>query len=164
MLVQKKEDTKYIKKEIVSQPWNVNYLEIPGLQKLNLEMPRFVRLAVVQTCPKAISPSKQQALEEAQGFGLVKEGMMCGQTKGSEVDKDPLHAFVGVVASPLECYTAVAALEGKYFTFGTETGPKPNNAGKCYMETTKDGEACPEKWVNGPTDFYKILPMDADAK
>jgi len=154
----KKEDVKFIHKEIASQPWKVNYLEIPGMEKLNREMPKFVRLAVVQTCPKAVSPSAMKAQEEANGFKLVKEGMMCGQTKGAEVNKDPLHKFVGVVADPKACYVAVAALEGKYFTFGTETGPKPNNAGSCYMEATKD-KKCAKGWVNGPTDFYEIIPM-----
>jgi len=156
----KKEDVDFIKKEVVSQPWNVNYLQIPGVGKLSRELLKWARLAVVQTCPKALSPTKMAATEEAQGFKLVKEGMQCGQTKGSEIDKDPLHLFLGVVASPMDCMVAASALEVQYFTFGTETGPKPNNAGKCYAEMTKDGAACAEGWVDGPTDYYEVLPIE----
>lgn len=157
-------DVEYLKKEIVSQPWNVNYLQIPGLQKLKREMPKWVGEALVQTCPKAISPTQQAAIEEAQGFKLIKEGAWCGETPKSKPNEDPLHKFLGVFASPAECMNTVQALEGKYFSYGTETGKKPNNQGMCYMETTKDGKACPEKFVNGPTNYYEIVPMDIEGE
>lgn len=155
-----KNDVEYLHKEIVSQPWQVNYLSIPGVKKLKREMDRWASEALVQTCPKALSPSQVAAQAEAQGFKLVKEGQWCGETAKSKPNKDPLHQFLGVVPSPAECMTLVAALEGKFFSYGTETGKAPNNKGMCYMETTKDGDACPEKWVNGPTNYYKVLPLE----
>lgn len=153
-------DEKFLKKEIVSQPWQVNYLLVPGLQKLKREMDRWVGEALVQTCPKALSPSQQEALAEEQGFKLIKEGRWCGETKGAKPNEDPLHVFMGVMASPAECMEAVSAMEGKFFTYGTETGKKPNNQGSCYMETAKDIAECEGKWVKGPTDFYEVMILD----
>lgn len=154
-------DVEYVKSEIVSQPWQMNYLTIPGVQKLKREMAKWVGEALVQTCPKALSPSQMETQAEELGFRLIKEGMWCGETPGAKPNEDKLHEFMGVVASPAMCMELVLSMEGKYFSYGTETGKKPNNQGSCYLETAAtDGGKCSEKWVNGPTNFYEVLPLE----
>merc|ERR1719217_471254 len=65
-------------KSLVSEPEKANYLHIKGLKKLKREMDKWVKQVVVQSCPKAISPTKFETDSEAQGFELVREDQWCG--------------------------------------------------------------------------------------
>lgn len=157
-------DETYLKNEIVSQPWKINYLLIPGLTKLKREMDRWVGEALVQTCPKALSPSQVKAQAEANGFKLIKEGMWCGETKGAKPEEDPLHEFMGIMPTVAQCMETVSAMEGKFFTYGTETGKKPNNQGHCYLEAATSLSECEGKWVKGPTNFYEVVLLDIEGE
>lgn len=158
---------KSLVKELVSEPHKANYLHIKGLDKLKREMEKWVQQVVVQSCPKAYSPSKFEIDAEEEGFQLVRRRQWCGdaETKDEGIvgDGKP-HMYLGTFETPADCAASVMSEEGKYFAFGTEAN---YNKGKCYMETGVDGEptsdledkSCGMGWKKAPADFYKVLPM-----
>jgi hypothetical protein len=161
---------KSIIRHLASTPTAANYLHIKGMKKLDRELDKWVQQVVVQSCPKAYSPTKFAAESEAQGYELVRENQWCGDvvTKDENVaGEGKPHHYIGTFPSPADCMAAVSALEGKYFAFGLEAG---FNQGKCYMEEgavedptrALDDKTCGNDggWVSNPTDFYKILPIE----
>jgi uncharacterized protein YegL len=153
-----KETEEWLKQEIVSQPWKMNYLHVPGLKKLKMEQDLWVKKALVGSCPKAISPSQVEATAQAQGFKLVKEGMWCGD---DPKEGDPLHKWDlskdAAMMGPAECMAVALEMEKEYFSVGTEVN---FNKGRCYLEMTKDGEKCPEGWKKAPVNYYQIIATD----
>merc|ERR1719335_1283203 len=72
-----KDDRKFIRK-LASVPWETNLVAIPGVKKLKREMDKWVMETLVQSCPKAESPSASKVIAEEKGFLLIREGVMCG--------------------------------------------------------------------------------------
>merc|ERR1719265_2372542 len=165
---------KSIIKYLASTPEQANYLHVKGMKKLDRELDKWVKQVVVQSCPKAYSPTKFAAEAAAQGFELVREDQWCGDVikKNDKliVGEGAPHVFLGKMPTAADCMAAVAALEGKYFAYGHEVG---FNRGHCYMEegvkepTTKvKDDSCSNEggWVQTPAHFYKILPLEIGGK
>jgi len=156
-------------RHLASSPPEANYLHVKGLKKLDREMDKWVQTVVVKSCPKALSPSKFAADNEAQGFELVREGQWCGDIEKKdegEVGAGAPHMYLGTFTMPGECMAAVMELEGSFFSFGYEEN---FNKGKCYMEIGEKGDwevstgiedkSCTKGWVQTPVNFYKVNPL-----
>jgi len=164
--------------KLASDPPEANYLHIKGLKKLSREMDKWVQQVVVQSCPRALSPTKFAADTEGQGYELVREGQWCGditekvtiteKDAGGEIGTGAPHMYLGTFQEPADCMAAVMEMEGLFFSFGYEEN---FNKGKCFMElgqkgewepTTKvEDETCTAEggWQQAPVNFYKIRPL-----
>jgi uncharacterized protein YegL len=69
----KGDELKFLKEEIASQPWETNFLRIPGLLALENNEEMFLSEAVAKFCPRAISPSSIEAEAERLQYVLVRE-------------------------------------------------------------------------------------------
>merc|ERR1719160_1328962 len=64
-------DRKFTKK-LASAPWQSNLVPIPGVKKLKRQMDKYVVQTLVQSCPKAESPTAIAAKNQEMGFKLVR--------------------------------------------------------------------------------------------
>jgi hypothetical protein len=92
-----------------SQPWETHLVHIPGVLPLKADPEVFVQRCVATFCPKAISPSGAQQLEDQNGFFLLKTSGSCG-TRGEELGRD--------VTSPAACAALAEAAGHSAFSFG----------------------------------------------
>jgi hypothetical protein len=149
-----KDDKSFMENEIASEPWEANYVRIPGIKSLDRQMEYWATQVLVTSCPRAESPTSKVLVDETQGYELITEKSWCGK------EKDGFWQMVGHVASEGECYQKATELEAKYFAYGTEPGW---NEGNCYMpgKENKDPEACGNsKMVEAAVNVNKVLPME----
>merc|ERR550525_411171 len=70
-------------KRWASSPWETNYERIPGVQALQNNEDSWAQKVLVKFCPRAISPSLEQARNLEHGYLLLHEGgkpdQACGQ-------------------------------------------------------------------------------------
>jgi len=148
-----KDDKTFMENMIASEPWEANYLRIPGIKSLDRQMEFWATQVLVTACPRAFSPTSDALVVETQGFELVFEGKWCGK------EKEGMWILEEHVGSKEECYQLATEFEMEYFAFGTEPGW---NQGNCYMpsEKNKDPVKCEgSKFVQAAVEFYKVLPM-----
>jgi uncharacterized protein YegL len=148
-----KEDKTFMESEIASEPWEANYVRIPGIKALDRQMEYWATQVLVTSCPNAESPTSEELVDETQGYELLREGSWCGK------EKEGFWEMMTHASSPSECFQMAADFEQKYFAYGTEAGW---NEGNCYMPTKKneDPEGCKyAKFVEASVNFFKILPM-----
>merc|ERR1719230_395850 len=67
------EELNFMKSKLASQPWETNFLRIPGLEALENNEEVFLSEAVAKFCPRAISPSTIEAEAERLQYVLVRE-------------------------------------------------------------------------------------------
>lgn len=109
------ETDKALMQSFVSSPTRGNYLLIPGKKELKTNFKKYVTKALVQICPRAISPSLEQVHAKSQGYQLLYEGMVCGVWPGPEST---------LQESPEDCFAHAASL-GKWVTFEFTTPDPP---------------------------------------
>lgn len=139
-----KEDRKFMQ-AVASHPWRTNYVKIPGMKKLKAEMDKYVTQTLVQSCPRAESPSSSKIVAENQGFELFKDGLWCG--KGPT-----FHHMIGQYPDVSDCFREAQDLEATYFFHGTGDG----NKNFCYIEMAEDPEKCPEGFVEAEGQLFHI--------
>jgi hypothetical protein len=61
-------------KEWASQPWDTNYVRIPGLLALEFNSEMFATQMITKFCPLSLSPSKQQTMEDELQCIKIREG------------------------------------------------------------------------------------------
>jgi len=105
--VQNEENADFLKSKIVSQPWDTNFMYIPGKKALKSAYDKFASEALVLACPEAESPSLIATANEAQGFVLKAAGMVC---VGAPADKSNQ-------ASPEACKAKAEGLNWDTFAF-----------------------------------------------
>jgi len=70
-------------REWASQPWETNYERLPGVEGIIANEDLFAQRMLVKFCPRAFSPSLQEAEEQEVGFLKIKEdgypANNCGQ-------------------------------------------------------------------------------------
>lgn len=62
-----------------SQPWETNFIHVPGMEALRADESVWTQKATVMFCPMSMSPESTEAEEELSGYMLVKEGGYCGE-------------------------------------------------------------------------------------
>jgi len=67
------EDLNFLKQKLASQPWETNFLRIPGLEALKTNEELFIQQAVAKFCPRAMSPTTVAAQANALQYILVRE-------------------------------------------------------------------------------------------
>jgi uncharacterized protein YegL len=148
-----KEDKTFMENEIASEPWEANYVRIPGIKALDRQMEYWATQVLVTSCPRAMSPTSDALVTESQGYDLLREGSWCGKEKKGFWD------MLGHTESESECFELANMMEQKYFAYGTEPGW---NMGNCYVPSKKntDPEKCADaKFVEASVKFFKVLPM-----
>merc|ERR550537_972718 len=147
------DDKTFMEQMIASEPWEANYVRIPGIKALDRQMEYWTTQVLVTSCPRAFSPTSDALVTETQGFELLREDSWCGK------EKDGFWEMLSHVGSESECFELAAGFEQTYFAYGTEAGW---NLGNCYIPSKKntDPEKCADsKWVDASVKFFKILPM-----
>merc|ERR1719324_1209928 len=76
-----KEDKTFMEQMIASQPFEANYVRIPGIKALDRQMEYWATQVLVTSCPRAFSPTSDALVTETQGFELIYEGKWCGKEK-----------------------------------------------------------------------------------
>merc|ERR1719324_26419 len=151
-----KEDKTFMEQMIASEPFEANYVRIPGVKALDRAMEYWATQVLVTSCPRAFSPTSDALVTETQGFQLLREGSWCGK------EKEGFWEMIEHTGSESECFELAAEFEAKYFAYGTEPGW---NEGNCYIPTemNKDPEGCGDsKFFDASVKFFKILPMSTD--
>jgi protein required for attachment to host cells/uncharacterized protein YegL len=147
-----KDDKTFMENEIASEPWEANYVRIPGIKALDRQMEYWATQVLVTSCPRAESPTSQALVVESEGYELLREGSWCGK------EKKGFWEMIDHTESESECFSLASEFEEKYFAYGTEAGW---NLGNCYIpsKTNKDPEKCDyDKFVEAAVKFFKILP------
>jgi hypothetical protein len=107
-------------KHWASQPWETNYVRIPGLQALEYNSQLFADEVITKFCPKALSPSKQLTLEDELQCVKIRDSgapnAACGGSRISPQGAD----------SPAVCAEMARESGGLAFLLG-----KGVEAGKC---------------------------------
>merc|ERR550537_538999 len=109
-----KEDKSFMENEIASEPYEANYVRIPGIKALDRQMEYWATQVLVTSCPQAESPTSDEIVTESQGFELLREGSWCGK------EKEGYWEMMGHVGSESECFELAAGFEQTYFAYGTE--------------------------------------------
>merc|ERR1719324_2064507 len=76
-----KDDKSFMEQMIASQPWEANYVRIPGVKALDRQMEYWATQVLVTSCPRAYSPTSDALVTETNGFELIFEGKWCGKEK-----------------------------------------------------------------------------------
>jgi hypothetical protein len=76
-------------KEWVSQPWEINYMHVPGKKALEGGLDVQVSSLVQTVCPRVISPSLTEERDMERGFSLMKEGGLCGKPSAFAIRSSP---------------------------------------------------------------------------
>jgi uncharacterized protein YegL len=95
----KEDTTELLEKTLASEPEKANYLHIPGKKHLKADYNTWVTKTLVELCPKAESPSKRLAEDQARGFKLLFEAVICATDSGIIA---PASAMIA--DSPESCY------------------------------------------------------------
>jgi len=98
-----------------SQPWETNFIHVPGMEALRADESVWTQKATVMFCPMSMSPSATHAEEELSGYMLVKESGYCGE-RGGLLSQDV--ADVSVCAYLAQGAGAQAFLLGTWFRRG----------------------------------------------
>merc|ERR1719181_2283648 len=130
-----KEDKTFMEQMIASEPFEANYVRIPGVKALDRAMEYWATQVLVTSCTRAFSPTSDALVTETQGFELLREDSWCGK------EKKGYWEMLDHVGSEGECFEMANEFEQKYFAYGTEAGW---NLGNCYIpsKTNSDPEAC----------------------
>merc|ERR1719324_1928602 len=75
------DDKTFMEQMIASEPWEANYVRIPGIKALDRQMEYWVTQVLVTACPRAFSPTSDALVTETNGFELIFEGKWCGKEK-----------------------------------------------------------------------------------
>jgi uncharacterized protein YegL len=160
-------DNLEVLKQWASQPWQQNYLRIPGYDALNDNYDNWAQSLVVQFCPESLSPEHQRTMGEQEGFTLVRTGgyPSADCSKGTKMPEK--------YASPDACFDQVKAMhEGaNAFTFMKGSG---RLHGVCIAETVEvtaetwqgalwnatDVECPGGKWEESPYAFTYFMNPD----
>jgi len=146
------DDKTFMEQMIASEPWEANYVRIPGIKALDRQMEYWATQVLVTSCPRALSPTSDALVTETQGFELLREGSWCGK------EKEGMWEMIEHTGSAGACFQLASQFEQKYFAYGTEAGW---NEGNCYIPSkqNKDPEQCGDsKFVEAAVEFFKILP------
>merc|ERR550537_246167 len=76
-----KEDKSFMEGEIASEPYEANYVRIPGIKALDRQMEYWATQVLVTSCPQAESPTSKVLVDENKGFELIREDSWCGKEK-----------------------------------------------------------------------------------
>eukprot|EP00747_Dinoflagellata_sp_TGD_P154132 gnl/TRDRNA2_/TRDRNA2_177468_c6_seq19.p1 gnl/TRDRNA2_/TRDRNA2_177468_c6~~gnl/TRDRNA2_/TRDRNA2_177468_c6_seq19.p1 ORF type:complete len:174 (-),score=35.22 gnl/TRDRNA2_/TRDRNA2_177468_c6_seq19:179-700(-) len=98
-------------KSYASQPWQSNYVQIPGKAALKSAYGSWVDQVIVEACPLAESPSMLDAAAQMDGFRKTFEFANCGDGIAQ--------AFV---ESPGACNTYAASMTDSYKSFAYGKG------------------------------------------
>merc|ERR1719324_1494208 len=113
------DDKTFMENEIASEPWEANYVRIPGIKALDRQMEYWATQVLVTSCPGAYSPTSDALVTESQGFELIRENSWCGK------EKEGYWIMIGHTEGESECFMSAAEFEEKYFAYGTEAGWNP---------------------------------------
>lgn len=151
-----KPDRRFMRK-LASSPWKSNFVAIPGLTKLRRQMDKYITRVLVQTCPKAESPTVVKETEKMQGWKLLREGAWCGAKPTKGEDQNRVLLSEEPVPDIFTCGNLALKAEVEYFSFGTERG---FNFGQCYHEITMaDDEDCLDHgWTKTSVNTFAMLP------
>jgi len=147
-----KDDKTFMEQMIASEPWEANYVRIPGIKALDRQMEYWVTQVLVTACPRAFSPTSDALVTETNGFELIFEGKWCGKPK------EGYWELIEHVGSVNECFQLAQEFEETYFAYGTEAG---YNLGQCFIPGKKNDdpvECGNAKFVEASVEFYKVLP------
>merc|ERR1719324_1913012 len=148
-----KEDKSFMENEIASEPWEANYVRIPGIKALDRQMEYWATQVLVTSCPKAESPTSFEIVTESEGYELLRDGSWCGK------EKEGFWEMLDHTGSEGECFEMAMEFEQTYFAYGNEPGW---NEGNCYIPSKKnsDPEGCKEPgFVEASVKFFKVLPV-----
>lgn len=148
-----KDDKSFMENMIASEPWEANYVRIPGIKALDRQMEYWATQVLVTSCPRAESPTSKVLVDETQGYELIREGSWCGKAK------DGFWEMVEQVASENDCFALAKEFEEEYFAYGTEPGW---NQGHCFIpgkENTDPEECGNAKFVQASVNVNKVLPL-----
>jgi len=152
----------YLQNDLASQPWETNFVRIPGLLDIKHNGDVFEQQIIAKFCPGAISPSQQAQKEDDQNFMMIHEG-------GFPSDECGRYYWIGRVESIDDCAAAARGKHQMAFSFGTGR----YRSSYCYSEAVavtmskwrewqanRTGPACPGgRWLNNPYyDVYAIKP------
>jgi len=155
------EELDFMKTELASQPWETNFLRIPGLLALKENEALFQGQIIAKFCSDSISPTLQKEMDEQRDYALMHEGGWPSNACGHWY-------WVGRVATMDDC--AEAARGYGYLAFSIGKGRWASNY--CYAEAVevtaarweallndRRGPACPNGyWVRNP--YYDTYAMN----
>merc|ERR1719230_1617473 len=108
---QKGDELDFLKHKLASQPWETNFVRIPGLIDLKHNPDIFEKEIVAKFCPNAISPSKLTLEENTAGYMLIHEGGYPSDECGQWYD-------MGSQASIDDCANAARSVGQMAFSWG----------------------------------------------
>merc|ERR1719335_860804 len=151
-----KPDRRFMRK-LASDPWRSNFVAIPGLTKLKRQVDKYITRVLVQTCPKAESPTQVKELQTMQGWKFIREGAWCGAKPPKGDDPNRVLLSETPVPDIVTCGNLAIKAEAKFFSIGTEKG---FNLGQCYKEVTivDDPDCGATGWTKTSVNTYAILP------
>merc|ERR1719324_1720100 len=94
-----KEDKTFMEQMIASEPYEANYVRIPGVKALDRQMEFWATQVLVTSCPRAFSPTSDALVTETQGFQLLREDSWCGK------EKEGAWEMLGHTEGESECFT-----------------------------------------------------------
>jgi hypothetical protein len=135
------QDLDYMK-SIASQPWNTNYLRIPGLANLGQNEATFEGQVVAKFCSDSISPSAEAAADNNREYMMIRE---------SGVPSAVCAKFypVGTVGSIDDCAVSARGSGQQLFAFGKGK----LNAGECRSFDLGVSSADWAAWTANKTDI-----------
>jgi hypothetical protein len=137
----KGDDLDYLKHAIASQPWETNFVRVPGLIALKHNPDIFEKEIVAKFCPEAISPSKLAAEENAKAYMLIHEGGYPDEVCGHYYD-------LGMVQDVDACADAARNHLQSGFAFGKGR----RSFGHCYAEGITVTQANWDLWQANRTE------------
>jgi len=78
------ENQAFLKDKIVSQPWDTNFIHIPGKKILKAGYSKFAGNVLVEMCSKAESPTLIAQENEKKGYVLKAAGLLCTEEPTSK--------------------------------------------------------------------------------
>jgi len=150
-------------KKWASQPWETNFIHVPGMEALRADESVWTQKATVMFCPMSLSPTAMAAQEEISGYMLVKQGGYCGE-QGALLSQDVADA--SVCAYLAQGAGAQAFLLGRWFRSGY-CYSSPMVVDEAQFQTWKADRVAPVCDLEGGFtssrifDFYAIAPVNA---
>jgi uncharacterized protein YegL len=137
-----------------SQPWETNYVRIPGLLALEFNSEMFATEIITKFCPLAMSPSKQRTLEdEIQCIKIKEDGA-----------PDRGCASMSMLPNPAGTPAVCAEMAREAGALAFMTG-KAIEAGKCAILTLPMSDSLYDEWQNNrrnpqcPTGTFEPNPF-----
>jgi hypothetical protein len=128
-------------KSIASQPWNTNYMRIPGLLDLGQNEPVFEGAVIAKFCSDSISPSALAAADNTREYMMIRENgipsNLCAQSYA-----------IGFVATSDDCAVSARGSGQQVFVFGKGS----RNTGECRTFDLGVTQANWLAWVANRTD------------